>query len=139
MVNEKKEQEFANQVELNIKDVSFDMSRDGDTVSKVSFETTDGFVITYKPKKVVETRIRGIKVVKQSECLFDEVTPKVFAISEQINDKGIAKVFANYKIWNTSVDGIPKTYRYVQGIKMMEEWKIIKEDVVKEETITPIK
>ena len=130
-----KEREYANQVELNVREISFKMDKTGEYVDKISFETTDGYKITYKPKINKTERIRGIAVNKVTQCTFDEVPKKVFELSEALNKLGIVKLYANYNIWNTQVDGKAATYRYIMSESMLNEWKIIPETPIKEENI----
>ena len=133
-MEEKKEREFASGVDIEVTNVKFKMDRDGDHVAKVIFETGAGNV-TFKPKVLTTERIRGIAVEKIQPCTFDEVCERVFEISKEANEKGVAKVLATYHIWNTVQDGSPATYRYVHGNAQMNEWSIIKEPIVQEQVV----
>jgi len=129
------EREFAKQVKIEIKDVSFKMDRTGDKVEKVVLEVVDGNRITYKPKVTVEERFKGIKIIKETACALDQVPKRIMEIGAEVNSKGTATVLANYHIWNTTQDGMPATYRYIMGLKMLNEWSIVKDAPIETDNI----
>ena len=128
-----KEREFAKDVELSITGVEvLTNQKVPEEVAKLVFETADGELISYKPKRNVETFRDGLKIITVEPSLIADLPTVVKEIGKEVMARGVAKVKASYGVWNTEADGKPVTYRFVQGSKMMDGWKLLKaeEEVV---------
>lgn len=128
---EKKEKDFASDIEIEITKVNVKAKHETGEVSKVEFETNKG-KITWKPKAEKTEMVRGIAKQTIAPCLFDDLPEKVFEIAREANDKGLVRVKASYSIWNTEKDGEPVTYRFVMG-SVFDKWQIIKKEATEEQ------
>jgi hypothetical protein len=130
-----KEREYVDGVEVGIQSVDIDTAyKDPNQVAKVTFKTDKGD-ITYKPK-INRTEFReGLKINKKEPCLIDDLPDKVKQIAKKTQEVGIVTVLVSYQVWNTTVDGEKKTYRYIQSSKTLDKWQIIEEKPPKTERV----
>ena len=127
------DREYVKDAEVEITSVEAAVDSKTETVSRVVFETSKGR-ITYKPKVEKANYIEGIKMVQNVPCNPMELSESIREVGRAINSRGTIKVIVTYQVWTTEKDGEPVTYRYVNGRKMMDSWKVIKEET-KAETV----
>lgn len=111
---------------VEIKKVTADMDFFDETkVKKMTFETDKGN-ITFKPKTTKTELKLGIETNFKAQCTIDQVPQIIKDIAAEINTKGSVQAIVHYIKGEMEYDGETKTYRWVQGDKMIESWKIIK-------------
>ena len=126
MENEKDNKGFNKEVETTITSQEAILDIDGETVSKIIWETGKGR-ITWKPK-IVKTEYRGaIQVKAQIKPYIGDLPQKVVEIAQQLKEKGIVKARISYNYWETEKDGEPVTYRFLNSEKTINDWVIMKD------------
>lgn len=125
-----KEHEFVSEAEITITGIEAQKNTSNSAeVKKVIFSTDKG-KITFKPKETTEEFVDGIKVTGVVPAKLVSIPDKIKEIASEVQKKGKAIVKASYRIWNTETDGKPVTYKFIQGSKMLDEWKIVSEGLV---------
>ena len=104
-----------------------------DKISKLKFITED-FAISYKPKLVKEETVYGIKTKTRDSCTMEDMPTLLKRIGSTVNEQGYAYILANYMKGDVDQDGATITYRWVQGEKMFDSWKLM-DTTTNEETI----
>lgn len=92
-------------------------------VHKVYFETNEG-TITAKPKEEVKKLIYGIETSLKLPCEVVNLPKIIKDIGTETNAGNKVIVLAHFIKGDIEIDGELKTYRWVQGDKMLESWKL---------------
>jgi len=127
MEKERKERDYAKEVTITVTGVEAKMDHvEAEVVKQMVFITNVGN-ITYKPKVAHEEFREGIKLLSQKSAIWLELPGIIKEISKRVLADGKCLVKASYAIWNTEKDGVPVTYRFIQGANSMLSWAVLEE------------
>ena len=121
-----KERKLVDGVEVIVTSVNTKLDKNGQEVFKIEFETERLVTITYKPTIETTQVINGMNVKSTKQPTIMELPKIITEIAQECQRTGRCKVLATFQYWKpaeNNPDG--KEYRYVQGSKMMDKWKIV--------------
>ena len=122
MTDEKQQNEFAEKVEVTLKNIRVDMF-DGEAIKKITFETDKGNV-TWKPKVDKKTFQGGLELHNLEAMKITAIPDKLAKMASGVQDEGTVDLEICYAIFNKEVDGEEVSYRYIQSLKTFDKWII---------------
>ena len=124
MENEKTEFKQAKDQKMTLIGITLETSKDNLHVDRVRFVTERGD-ITYRPSITKEEFRDGFKVKSEETPLISELHPKIKDLARLVQAKGKQNLICNYTYMEEDQDGQPKTYRFINNVKILEEWRLV--------------
>ena len=107
---------------VDITKIQLDKGEDN-AISRIKFIYDDGY-ISWKPTIEKTSKIDGFEQVTKEKMTMELIPLKLRDIAKKINENEVCKVKVQYLIFNKDVDGEPKTYRFLNSIKLFDKWEI---------------